>query len=107
MFHHVWALHVSTTVCAARLCLISTIQFCLLQDLEKIIILLLNKSAETNKLLKEDANNALDAMVEATLPSKAIPILIQEGLQYVWRDGRRMRDRRQNGSPGMNKITWR
>jgi len=41
----------------------------------------LNKAMETNKFLKEDANNALDSIVENTLPSKAIAILIQEGLK--------------------------
>lgn len=53
--------------------------------MEKIINLLLNKAVETNKFLKEDANNALDALVESTLPNKAIPSLLQEGLKLVIR----------------------
>ncbi|XP_050722569.1 TOG array regulator of axonemal microtubules protein 2-like [Eriocheir sinensis] len=51
-------------------------------DSEKITAILLNRTVDTNKFLQLDSHHALDAMVENITPSKAIPAIIQEGLNH-------------------------
>ncbi|XP_042208481.1 TOG array regulator of axonemal microtubules protein 1-like [Homarus americanus] len=51
-------------------------------DSEKIVSVLLHRSADTNKFLQLDSHHALDALVENISPSKSIPAIIQEGLSH-------------------------
>ena len=49
-------------------------------ELDKLVGLLLHKTSDTNKFLKEDSNLALDMMVDVTTPSKAVTSIVQEGI---------------------------
>ncbi|XP_037798729.1 TOG array regulator of axonemal microtubules protein 2-like isoform X2 [Penaeus monodon] len=51
-------------------------------DVEKITSLLLHKTSDTNKFLQLDSNHGLDALVENVSPNKAIPAIVQEGLNH-------------------------
>ncbi|KAB7498871.1 hypothetical protein Anas_08973 [Armadillidium nasatum] len=77
------AKNLRSQVCRAALQAITYFYDCLKKsmepDLDKMVVLLLNKTADTNKFLREDSNFALDAMVEVTTPSKAVSSLVQEG----------------------------
>ncbi|ROT71706.1 hypothetical protein C7M84_009949 [Penaeus vannamei] len=54
----------------------------LFDDVEKITSLLLQKTSDTNKFLQLDSNHGLDALVENVSPNKAIPAILQEGLNH-------------------------
>nr|XP_053628429.1 TOG array regulator of axonemal microtubules protein 2-like [Cherax quadricarinatus] len=51
-------------------------------DSEKIVAMLLHRTADTNKFLQLDSHHALDALVENISPTKSIPAIIQEGISH-------------------------
>lgn len=56
------------------------------QDLERAVRLLLNKSGDTNRFIRDDAHTALLAVTQYVSPPKAIAAITAEGLRYAKRN---------------------
>lgn len=53
-----------------------------LQELDMVVRSLLAKSGESNGFIREDSERALNAMVEAVTPQRAMVALISGGARY-------------------------
>lgn len=52
------------------------------QDLDRAVRLLLSKSGDTNRFIREDAHAALMAVTQHVQPARAIVAIVTEGLRY-------------------------
>lgn len=52
----------------------------MIKDLDRIVCVLLHKSADTNRFIREDSHATLIAMTQSMPPTKAIVAVLNEGL---------------------------
>jgi len=53
------------------------------QDLDRTVSVLLSKTGDSNRFIRDDAEKALDAMVENTSAPRALSAVIAHGTQSV------------------------
>lgn len=52
------------------------------QDLDEIAGPLLHRTADTNRFLREDCNNALDSMIDHFPPHRTVMTIANRGARY-------------------------
>lgn len=62
---------------------INKLLFYLSQEAEDLSTALFNRTADTNKFLRADANSALDVMTDNVSPAKAVSAVVHKGCRYV------------------------
>ncbi|GLH12172.1 Uncharacterized protein GBIM_16912 [Gryllus bimaculatus] len=73
---------VSRAACMVSSELFSTLGRAVENDLDELAGPLFHRSADTNKFLRADCNTALDSMVEAVSPSKAVSVIVTKGASH-------------------------